>query len=402
MIGSSRLKRIPLSLPPKTSFFFDPNINKTLDMAKYSNVKPNLVKSHLMTVDTDSDGVCDNFASASGVGITATFSMDTVQKIQITASASVNVSYVYQIVQVIAGQIISFQFDYKVDGDVRAFLNVDWYENLNYLSSSVVAYGTSTSYAALQLLNLTAPATCTQATIKIGLHPLVIGNVGSVWIKAGMAILRSTINTNPDSHPGIIYPGASPVLVPGGFKFAGGSSQYLYANDNSNFDQTDISKSNPLTIFTVIKLDSITASQYIINKNTSSANDRQYGLVLDDAVGGKIKGVLENANAGTGNLYTRILNITDWFAVIFSADSVFATYITNGHLDSRTGNTVTRLTPRPYFRIGCRSNGLDGAAGTSFLYGTLGLIGICRCDPWVVMRWMKKYCYGRWPIRWER
>ncbi len=399
-----RIRLLPLKLPPKTSFFYDPKYSMIDSMAKDILDKPNSLFSHKMDADADSNGVVDDFTVAAGAGITYTKSLnDSAQKIEITASTTTNLAYVAQSIPIQAGHIISIQFDYKVDGNVQAGLTMDWYNGGAFISSTAEVNGASTSYTGIRSINLTAPANTTKVNINIGVRPLANGNVGSVWIRNGLAIVdRANVSTVPDGKPRIILPGASPTLNHYGLTFAGASSQYLYADNNSNFDQADISPGNPFTIFTVIKLDSIAASQYIINKNVSTANDRQYVLILDDAVGGKIKGVLENANAGTGNLYTRILNTTEWFAVIFSADSSFATYITNGKLDNRTANTVKKLTPRPYFRIGCRSNALDGSTGTSFLYGTLGFIGICRSDPWVVMRWMKKYCYGRWPIRWER
>ena len=152
------------------------------DLASY--IARNRILSPSMTVDTNVDGVVDNWTKNNGAGVTATFSLDTVQKIEITASGAPSTStYVFQDIAIIAGEIITFKGTMKISGNVTGRVVVQCLDSADTVLSTTTTTFTDTSYIEKSVANLIAPPTTTKVKCILGILQNADGNVGSAWFK---------------------------------------------------------------------------------------------------------------------------------------------------------------------------------------------------------------------------
>lgn len=161
------------------------------------NTDTNYVKSSNMDKDTNLDGIVDDFGFTLGTGITATSSLDSTekaQKINITASTTINNSSFNQDVPVNAGDTVSVSNQYKVSGNLIFTLQFDFLDSLN---NSLAGYNvtnlTSTSFDTAKIENKVAPVGTVKARIQIKVKPVNIGNTGSAWFKNSMLKKTATV-----------------------------------------------------------------------------------------------------------------------------------------------------------------------------------------------------------------
>ncbi len=402
----SRSNRLPIRMPSGCILFADfsdwyRNINLG---GTYSNKllpKPNMLLSPLMDTDTDADGTVNDFTLTTGAGITLVDSVDSnSQKLEITASTAASNSYVKQTVQLNQGEIISVSFKYKVDGNVKCRLSMEWYNGAALLSSTASVYGTSVTFADIVDLNETAPATCTQVTIKVGVTPLAIGDVGSCWINNGFCIKGSTVSQVPDPAKRI-YIGSDPALIPnyapGGLFFDASGLDYMIVDNNSNIDPVSFSSTCMFHMLAVIKVDPLLAgsSAYVFCKNVNNAETIQYCIMVD--ANSKIA-VLFNGDV-TRYTSTMVLTTNNWYLVHLIYDGAnFNCYI-NDRYDGTSAYTSGQISNRQYFRVGARSSAIDGSTVSTNFIGTIGMVSLFYGGKTnEIRRFMKEYCRNRWKI----
>ncbi len=408
MIRAKRLRpnRLPVRLPSGCILFADFNDwyrNKNLGNT-YSNKSlpiPNMLLSPLMDTDSNVDGIVDNFTVSTGAGITLVKTLDTAsQKLEITASAAVSNSYAIQTIQVNQGEIISTQFTYKITGNVKARLVIEWYNGAALLSSTAAVLGTSAAFATLADLAKTAPATCTQATIKAGITPNNIGDVGAVWFNNGFCIKSSTISQIPDPAKRI-YIGSDPALVPdyapGGLFFDSSGLDFMIVDNNSNIDPVMFSSTRMFHMVAVIKVDPALAgsSAYVFCKNVNNAETIQYCMMVD--ANSKIA-VLFNGDV-TRYTSTKVLAANKWYLVHITYDGAnFVCYI-NDRFDNTSAYAAGQISNREFFRVGARSSAIDGSTVSTNFIGTIGLVSLFQeAKTNEVRRFLKSYCKNRWNI----
>lgn len=148
-------------------------------------INKNLLNSS-MIADNDSDGFSDNFFKNTGAGITANYSIDSLeqaQKISIIASTTKNRSYEYQCISAEPGKIYSMKVESKVSGDVRARAQIDWFGSNGFIAASVMPYYLPSELTAISITNVKAPQGTTYAKVLWIFEPIDVGKTGTVWFK---------------------------------------------------------------------------------------------------------------------------------------------------------------------------------------------------------------------------
>lgn len=177
-------------------------IGKKLDVGGLSRfIGANLVATPLMNVDTDGNGVVDNFTSQT-VANTTTYSLDSLanaQKINVTASSGAGRSLILQMgIGILAGQTATLKIDYKLNIGVAGFtgkVRFDWYTAGDvFISSSDVDLTVDTGTGFVTATNTaTATATTAKATISFHARTTGAGQTGTVWYKnASMTISNNS------------------------------------------------------------------------------------------------------------------------------------------------------------------------------------------------------------------
>ena len=154
------------------------------------NTRNNLVKSSNMNVDTNVDGVVDNFTPETI--LTVAFSLnDSAQKIAVTNSSAINqYAEVTQALtnQFTPGEVVSFRIDYKftLTSGAKVQLFGVWKDSGGgFLSvTTIIEQVASTKgYATMSLSNVTVPANAVTFGITIRVTATMIGSVANAWLK---------------------------------------------------------------------------------------------------------------------------------------------------------------------------------------------------------------------------
>lgn len=154
-------------------------------MPLYSNRN---INNLLATPDllTGTNGVATGFTSLNSATITALYTIDGGQKIEIKGGTVVTAGKIKQDVTTInTSSTYTFSTIFKTSGNVNANIFVDWYNGGVYLSTTVCSLqGESSSDFDLYTSGTITPnASATKCTIALGISPNTIGDVGSGWYK---------------------------------------------------------------------------------------------------------------------------------------------------------------------------------------------------------------------------
>lgn len=354
--------------------------SKVLDLSGRNSDFPNLVLSPAMNVDSNADGVVNDFTSVTLAGVTATYQLDdNAQRINITGGTAVDSASVQQDISCAAGQILTFGVTGRISGNVTIEIQVDWYNGATYLSSNTGTSFVSTTYA-LTHMTATAPTSTTLVKIKCRVKPNAIGNTGSAWFKNAKVIRHSTFNT-PDKST-YLYGG---VRRPLGLQFDG-VDDYCTIENNNDLDITTATPDRPLVLSACIRPDLVDGTvRYILSKNGSSSTDRQYALVCYN---NEIYVILN----GTGKArfpYT----VGQWIDVVFVWNGSNSYGFRNGVQTGTTYTATDTLVSMPNIRMGCFMN---GSSTSNFFQGIINDVMVSRSpDIKGLIEWRKKYIYPK-------
>lgn len=326
--------------------------NKVFNLMNRSRDFTNLLLSPNMDTDSNSDGVVDDFYTYTGTGITSVFSLDSVQKIAITASTSAGGTFVSQEVSVTPSEVISFSCYCKVTGTIQGRMYVDYFNGSTFLSATSVQITTSSDYTLLSTLNSTVPATATLAKIRLIAFAPVIGNTGSAWFKTALLVKAATLNHTGNTN-GIV---SGATAHPCGRFFDGVDDYISVPNDEVlNF-------SNQCSFGAFVKYNVLNAA-YLCVKANDSLTTVQYGLVYNSTT--KTFDIILN---GTGRTHTTTeLSINKWYFVIGTWDGINVKMYHNGVQEGTIASYSTSLFSSPNIRIGKREG-----AGATLLNGIIG------------------------------
>ena len=355
-------------------------IGENLDTAgMLAWLRRNLVADALLGVDVDSSGISDNWTVVTGSGITLISSIeDGAQKLQITASASLDSSYLNKAVSCVPGNSLDLSLvNYKVSGNVTARIWISWYTSGGvFISTSTIVDGTSTTYAPLSNTNLVAPATAYQARLRIGIKPASSGGTGSAYFKDASVTISNqsayvttwydqsgngnhAVQSTAANQPRIVNSGVVDVDAAGRPTCVfDGSNDCLRITDNATLQLTTQLSINA-------KFKSGTANGYIFSRNGSSGAENQYALYYfkDGAI------LTLYMNGNTDRDTNDIATSTEYISsAIWSGSN--ADIFVNGNSNG-SGAYSTPLTNRTNTQIGCRSSAADGSTQATFFNGNI-------------------------------
>jgi len=357
-----------------------------LDVPSIHNfLKRNIATSPLMNVDTDSDGVVDDFASYTSGDVTATWSLDSAQKFDITASTGTGLSYIYQAETITAGQIVNIEVDYKVLGNVTIKAYIDWYNVGAFISTSTIVDGIETTYTRLSNSGLTAPTNTTVGYIRLSVEPNSNGDTGSAWFK-NLNIYKTNLSafvktwydqsgngndatmTTNASQPRIVNAGTLEVDSKGKPRiYFDGSNDILTIANSASVDIT----AQPLFLNCVFA--GTGTIGYMFAKNLDSSATLQYAILYNN--GGK-KCVTTYLQGTTIRQETAINSIDYNTQAIFSlsfANGAQKGYV-NGASSGNDGNYNSTMTSRANMNIGGRSGSVDGSTKIELYQGYISEI----------------------------
>ena len=135
-----------------------------------------------MNIDTNSDGVADNWITNIASGITGNFAIDNgMQRINITNSTSTNNIHIYQAVNCAAGDIFNAKARGSCDNGTRISINIGFYNGASYISQVLGTNYTNADNQELTLENIIAPANATSIRMRLYHQIVSIGDTGSAW-----------------------------------------------------------------------------------------------------------------------------------------------------------------------------------------------------------------------------
>jgi len=167
----------------ETNISFSGNYLNNSYLSNFEKTYTNIITNPEMVEDSNLDGVTDGYIDVQGTGHTTIFSIDNTQKIEITNSGSIAISFLYQDIAATEGDIISLAVDCKILGDITAKVYIDWYNNSTKITTSAVATYTKDYFRTLVNNYLVAPATTTTARFIVGISNNSVGTIGSGWFK---------------------------------------------------------------------------------------------------------------------------------------------------------------------------------------------------------------------------
>jgi hypothetical protein len=355
----------PIELPPKCTAYFDPDLDQgcsTLtDWASiYGMSRPryNLAKNPAMNTGTT---VVTNFTSTAEAGITAIFSIDSVQRIDITASTTSGKAMVFQDIPCSPGEIISASVWAKKADNANARIVFLWYNGTTYLdyASSNIAL---TDWSICTLEGKVVPANATKLRLACAVTPTAVGNTGTGWFKNILVVKGSTINRISDPHQKLSIIDNEIAGEYGVVRSFNGLTDCFYCDNHSNIDIIN----PPLLLGSVFYGNpSALTNGYLISKNNNDYISMQYGMYWQPS---------------TNNL-VYYLNGTGWalpentvlkgkwnFIIMYWDGAKVKVYVNNKLISITTFSGI--LTSQPNFRIGCRANNgifLDGKVGVQFI-----------------------------------
>jgi len=343
---------LPIKPPPGNIFFFDAAYDRfcsTLqDRATNSKPGENLLLSPSMNVDTDEDGVVDNFVAASLPGVTAVYTLDdSSQKINITNSTAVHPADAYQLLSsCIEGDVISAKCRAKITSGMQANLLVGWYDSSNtFLSASDADVSYSTSYADLEVNGAIAPSGAAKTSIISRLMPVTAGNTGSGWFNTAELYKGNSAIAVPDPHYPITL---NNITWQGGMPYFDGSTSYGTITHNSNLDVTEVTAEKPLIFGMVFKCTADT-SGFIFHKSDDTTGTIQYGIYRS-LVTDSIQYWISNANRIT--IVNNSVLVNNWYFSLLYWDGTNIYHYLNGKLISTDAYANAKLTSRSQIKIG--------------------------------------------------
>lgn len=159
------------------------NITRFGSIAKQSSVSdPNLLINPDLNIDTNEDGVADDWSTAISSGITANFEIDTgKQRINITASTSANNAYIYQFVDCLPGDVFNAKATGWCNGDTKVMISLAFYNGAAYISQNYSTQYLNADNQEITLTGITAPANTTRVALRLFHQIPTIGLTGSAW-----------------------------------------------------------------------------------------------------------------------------------------------------------------------------------------------------------------------------
>jgi len=171
------------------------SIVKSLNNNNIVNQSLNLIKNWRLNIDSNSNGLTDDWENSwlQG-GTTAAFSIDGVQKIEITASPAAGIALTAfmpaNYISVQSGQKYILELYTKVSGNVTSFIGADYFDSGKNYVDSIVGISISSAAYTRSYVAFTIPAAAAYITPKLIIVPDAVDNLGSGWYKN--AVLRRT------------------------------------------------------------------------------------------------------------------------------------------------------------------------------------------------------------------
>jgi len=163
-------------------FFNDIPIGNNVVVNNVDRMPVNIVKpNENLNTDEDANGVCNGFTSAVQSGVTANFSIDGCQRIDITANTGEAGAYIYMEKTLSPGTAISAMLEGKKSGDVYFKLQINWFNGENFLSNVSGTNKSSQMFDYSVINGEIAPETSTKARICLFVLPVAAEGIGSVW-----------------------------------------------------------------------------------------------------------------------------------------------------------------------------------------------------------------------------
>lgn len=161
---------------------------KYQDLSADWALEPNVVLSPEMSYDSNADGVVDSFVKVDDTNLTTTFSVDSAQKINVTASTGAGTALVGQSnIAIEPGQTYNFEVEGKVDGVTGGFIGtayLSWYDDSNTLISSTPAVNVNSIYFdRIVILGAIAPSNAKTLKVSLGAKTTASGDKGTVYFR---------------------------------------------------------------------------------------------------------------------------------------------------------------------------------------------------------------------------
>ena len=326
----------------------------------------------LLTEDDDDDGVANEWKGTSGSGNTDVFSIDSAQKIEITASTTTNASRIDSPeISISAGEVLKYYLTYKISGNVIASIKVRWYDGASY-STDTISNLTSTNFETV-INEFTAPASTEHVVVRLLVEPTSIGNTGSVWFKDtsfvkqenscyATKVFDKTGNENhliqdtASSQPRLVNAGTYEVDSNGDYAlYFDGTDDFFDVTDNQELDIT----TGNLSI--LARHDPDTQTGYILARNGEDGSENQYALLYTNATNTAISLNGTSYSNDNDSSNESKINVTTY-------DHSNTKMYLNGSLID-TDAFTSNLTSRDNIQVGCRSDSVDGSSKATFYKG---------------------------------
>ena len=215
--------------------------------------------------------------------------------------------------------VYSTTFVAPAENSVRVYIITSANANLTMNADSVLMYDLTAASAVDTAANITSLLAYNSVTYHDGAQVLQYQN-------------RLTLSGATDAKWGLKLDG---------------TDDYLYS---MNSPQVDIT-TPPIHLQALIKVNAGATTGWIMSKNTSAANDCQYGLLYNTA-----NSTIDAYFNGTAVATTSTASITTgkWYMVSVDYDGVIAQCYINGNANGSAASYTATLTSAPYFRIGRR------------------------------------------------
>lgn len=324
--------------------------NKVFNLMNRSQDFTNLLLSPEMNTGGGTgsvDGeVVANFIGFISVGNSATFSIDSAQKIELTNTVDLNGAVATQAVNVTPGEVISIGASIKTSGNIYAKIYCSWYNGGSLISVASSSNIQSADFAPFTNINMIAPAKTTTARFSCKVIPVTKGNVGSAWFKNARFVKAATLNCTGNTNA--IVSGATPHPLGKSFD---GVDDYASINNDGVLDFR--------TAFTIGAFENIISakSHHLIAKNNNDLASQQYGI-YHNATTSKFGIVVNGVAVYHSNL---ACELNKWYFVVATWDGSKIRLYINGKEDTISGyDFSTPLYSAPNIFIGKRGGGDTG------------------------------------------
>ena len=373
--------------PPGARLYYDfttdPFCQKALDRSMINIPFDNLL-TNSQFVDSDGNGIPDNWSTYNPSGIVADYSLENeYAKIELTESttASTGPQLSQNITNIAPGQVFSCRCVAKVSSsNVRALLQISYYTGAGY--GGIIgntATTTSETDTVLSVENAVIPSTAVRIQILLRLLPTASGDTGVGWFKSPELIRHSTFK-QPDKSAWLY----GSKWTPSGLEFDG-IDNYCQVENNADADITVATPEKPLTIGIVTR-PTEASTMFALSKNYRDTTTYQYAICYNPD-NKRLQAIMSDLN----NAYSPgiAVDVGELVYYVVSYNGLTIKEFKNGLLSGSAARTGA-LISRPYFHLGCKMNNPTSGSRSLFYKGTISEIYIGHAQPYELISWFER------------